>query len=135
MTAVLIGEYQHNIDPKGRVTTPSKFRDDLGESFVVSRELDDCLCMYSKEEWSKLEQKIVELPNAKSKLLRRFYFSGATEVIPDKMGRILLPASLREHAGLKKDIVIIGLSSKCEIWDKERWEELSAQATDRKSVV
>ncbi len=126
---MLIGEYQHNIDPKGRIITPSKFREDLGESFIVTKGLDNCLFVYSKKEWIVLEDKIRALPLSKSRDLQRFFFSGASEAIPDKMGRILIPNNLREYAGLTKDVVIIGASVRCEIWDKEKWDERSMSVT------
>lgn len=126
---MLIGEYQHNIDPKGRIITPAKFREDLGESFIVTKGLDDCLFVYSKEEWTGLEDKIRALPLSKSRDLQRFFFSGAAEATPDKMGRILIPNNLREYAHLTRDVVVIGASVRCEIWDKERWEARSAGVT------
>lgn len=118
---MLIGEYQYTVDAKGRLFIPVKFREDLGESFVVTKGLDDCLFVYSEEQWNKLLEKINALPMSQRDI-RRFFLAGATQVDLDKQGRILLPQNLREHAKLERDVVIIGVSERVEIWDKERWE-------------
>jgi MraZ protein len=123
---MLIGQYNHNIDIKGRVFFPAKFRDDLGETFVVTRGLDNCLFVYSFEEWTSLEQKIKNLPLSKARDLQRFLFSGACEVNVDKQGRILIPANLREHAGLTKEATVVGVSNRCEIWSTEKWEKATS---------
>ena len=122
---VFIGEYQHTLDPKGRVIMPSKFRDGLGESFVVTKGLDNCLFVYPQGEWEELERKLRILPltSKDARAFTRFFFSGATECELDKQGRILIPANLREYAGLDKDLIIIGVASRIEIWGKERWED------------
>lgn len=118
------GEYQHTVDPKGRVIVPSKFREGLGEKFIVTKGLDNCLFAYSSEEWSNLEAKLRSLPftDKDVRAFVRFFFAGATECEVDKQGRILVPQNLREYAGLDKDIFIIGVSTRVEIWDKARWE-------------
>lgn len=126
---MLIGEYQHNVDLKGRVIVPARFRDDLGDKFIVTKGLDNCLFVYSPAEWEKLEEKIRALPLSRSRDLQRFFFSGATEVETDKQGRILLPQNLRSYAGLEKDIYVVGVSIRCEIWDKQRWENQNAHLT------
>ena len=118
---MLIGEYQHSIDPKGRVIIPAKFREDLGECFYVTKGLDGCLFVLSPLEWRRLQEKVMEMPISKARGLQRFFFSGATEVEPDKQGRILLPASLRNHAGLTRDVTVIGAANRAEIWDTQRW--------------
>ncbi|MCX8074832.1 MAG: division/cell wall cluster transcriptional repressor MraZ [Clostridia bacterium] len=121
---MLLGEYNHNLDEKGRVSVPSKFRDDLGASFIVTKGLDNCLFAYSKEEWQTFETKLKALPltNINARNFIRFFFAGATECEIDKQGRINIPQNLREYAGLKKDLTIIGVSTRVEIWDKEKWE-------------
>jgi len=119
---MLIGEYSHNIDAKGRLNFPARLREDLGERFIVTKGLDDCLFVYSLDEWKVLEQKIKELPLSKARAIQRYLFSGACEVEPDKQGRILIPANLREFAGLEKDIMVIGASNRAEIWNRSRWE-------------
>src|SRR5690554_3808910 len=113
---MLIGEFQHNIDPKGRISIPSRFRVDLGERFIVTKGLDNCLFVYSLDEWGRLEEKIKALPLARSRDLQRFFFSGACEVETDKQGRILIPNNLRTYAGLERDAMIIGASVRAEIW-------------------
>lgn len=127
---MLMGEYQHNMDVKGRVTIPSKFREDLGESFYVSRGLDGCLSLCSAEQWQKKVAQITALPSAQAKNVARYLFSGADEVVPDKQGRILINPSLREHAGLTKDITVIGVGATAEIWDTARWDAFSTALSD-----
>ena len=125
---MLLGEYNHNLDTKGRVSVPSKFREDLGESFIVTKGLDNCLFAYSKKEWETFEIKLKSLPmtNTNARNFIRFFFSGATECEIDKLGRINIPLVLREYAGLKKDITIIGVSTRVEIWDKEKWNNYTS---------
>jgi len=122
---MLIGEYQHTIDSKGRMIIPSKLRESLGESFVVTKGLDSCLFMYPKDEWNIIENKLKELPltNKDARAFIRFFFSGASEVSIDKQGRILVPSNLREHAKLNKDAIIIGVATRVEVWSKEQWED------------
>lgn len=127
---MLIGEYQHNIDPKGRVIIPSKFREDLGECFYVTKGLDGCLFVLSPGEWARLQEKIKAMPISKSRGLQRFFFSGAAEVEPDKQGRVLLPQTLRDYAGLSRDVTVIGASTRAEIWDSARWEEFNSSLTE-----
>lgn len=127
---MLIGEYQHNIDPKGRVIVPAKFREDLGEHFYITKGLDGCLFVLSLQEWTRLQNKVEAMPISKARGLQRFFFSGAAEVEPDKQGRILIPQPLRDHAGLSKDITFIGASSRAEIWDTQHWSEFSSTLTE-----
>lgn len=119
------GEYNHTIDDKGRLIIPSRFRYELGESFVLTRGLDGCICIYPQNEWDLLEAKLRELPltNRNSRLVTRFLVGGAVTCELDKQGRILIPAPLREHAGLTKDVVLVGTLERIEIWDKARWNE------------
>ena len=119
---MLTGEYQHTIDTKGRLNFPARLREELGERFMVTKGLDGCLFVYSMEEWSNILDKLKELPLSSARNLQRFFASGATEVEADKQGRILLPAVLREYAGLDKDIVVAGVINRAEIWDKNQWE-------------
>ena len=125
---MLLGEYRHNVDIKGRVSVPSKFRDDLGQSFVVTKGLDNCLFMYSKAEWETFEEKLKQLPltNADARTFIRFFFAGATEVEVDKQGRINIPQVLRDYAGIKKDVVIAGVATRAEIWDSEAWDKYTS---------
>ncbi|MCX7843581.1 MAG: division/cell wall cluster transcriptional repressor MraZ [Clostridia bacterium] len=121
------GEYQHSVDPKGRVIVPARFREGLGEKFIVTKGLDNCLFAYSMSEWSNLEAKLKTLPlaNKDARAFIRFFFAGASECEVDKQGRILIPQNLREYAALDKDVYIIGVSTRVEIWDREKWESYS----------
>jgi MraZ protein len=122
------GEYQHSIDPKGRVIVPSRFREDLGERFILTKGFDNCLFGYSTEEWSNFETRLKTLPMAdkEARAFMRFFFAGAAECEVDKQGRILIPQNLRDHACLDKDVCIIGMAARIEIWDKPRWEAYSS---------
>lgn len=126
---MLIGEYQHNIDLKGRVAVPAKFRDDLGENFYITKGLDNCLFVLPKEDWNRLIEKIKALPISKARGLQRFFFSGAAEVMPDKQGRILIPTKLREYANLDKEVTFIGTSSRVEIWNSAKWADFNDKLT------
>lgn len=126
---MLIGEYQHTLDPKGRVNFPARLRESLGSTFIISKGLDNCLYVYSMEEWKVLEDKIRALPMSKSRNLQRFFFAGAAEAEPDKQGRVLIPAHLREYAGLTKDVTVIGASVRAEIWDSERYQSSCEELT------
>lgn len=120
------GEYNHSIDAKGRVIVPSKFREQLGEEFVVTKGLDGCLFVYPKSEWEGIEEKFRELPsNAQTRRFMRFFFAGAATCEVDKQGRILIPPNLREHADLQKEIVSAGVLNRVEIWNHDRWVESS----------
>ncbi len=125
-----MGEYQHSVDAKGRLIIPSKFREDLGNTFVITRGLDNCLFGYPMDEWRKLEEKLKELPMTKkdARAFARFFFSGATEVEIDKQGRINIPSTLTTYAKLEKECVVVGVSSKIEIWAKESWESYFNEA-------
>ncbi|KUO52491.1 MAG: division/cell wall cluster transcriptional repressor MraZ [Desulfitibacter sp. BRH_c19] len=124
---MFMGEYQHSLDPKSRLIVPSKFRDGLGQNFVITKGLDNCLFVYPMDEWLVIEKKLKNLPftKADARAFVRFFFSGANECELDKQGRILLPSNLREYAKLDKDVVIIGVSSRIEIWSREVWESYS----------
>ena len=122
---MLIGEYSHTIDNKGRMIVPAKFRTELGESFIVTNGFDGCLYGYSLEEWKSIEEKVKTLPLITGKDARnftRFFFSSAILCELDSQGRILITQNLREYAMLLKDIVVIGVSTRIEIWSKEKWE-------------
>lgn len=126
---MLMGEYQHTIDAKGRLILPAKFRDELGELFIVTKGLDNCLFVYAKEEWAILEGKLKQLPLAKpeARAFVRFFFAGAAEVECDKQGRVLLPTNLRDYAQVEKDVVILGVSNRVEIWSKSVWDSYNEQ--------
>lgn len=121
------GRFEYTIDPKGRVNIPSRFREQLAESgqdtFVITNN-ENCIFAYPVEDWERIEQKLastVSSLNRKKNAFMRFFVGGAVEVAPDKQGRILIPPSLRGYAGLERDIVIIGMPNRFEIWDRERW--------------
>lgn len=125
---MLIGEFEHSIDAKGRLIMPAKLRDDIGENFVVTKGLDGCLFAFSIAEWTNFEEKLKSLPlsNRNSREFTRFFLSGATECEIDKQGRFLIPANLRESAGLDKETVIIGVGTRIEIWNKDKWTKYSS---------
>lgn len=120
---VFIGEYQHSLDNKGRLIIPSKFREGLGEKFVLTKGLDNCLFVYPLEEWYSFEERLKTLPltSKDARAFVRFFFSGAAECELDKQGRILLPLNLREYSDIGKDAVIIGVSTRVEIWSVDEW--------------
>jgi MraZ protein len=135
---LFIGEYQHTIDSKGRVIMPAKFREELGEKFVVTKGLDNCLFVYPYEEWKNLEQKLRTLPltSKEARAFIRFFFAGAAECETDKQGRILIPSNLREHASLEKEISIIGVSTRVEIWNREAWEAYNGESSlDQEAII
>lgn len=127
-----MGEYQHTLDDKGRVIVPSKFREGLGETFVMTRGLDQCLFVYPRSEWEMLESKLKGLPmtRADARSFVRFFFSGATECELDRQGRVVIPTLLREYAHLEKDIVVLGVSNRVEIWSRERWQAYAVDAAE-----
>lgn len=122
---MFMGEYNHSIDTKGRLIVPAKFRDVLGDSFVVTKGLDGCLFVYPDSEWNAFEEKLKTLPltNKNARQFTRFFLAGAATCEVDKQGRILIPQVLREFAGLEKDVVLVGVGTRIEIWSKEQWDE------------
>ncbi|WP_335870514.1 division/cell wall cluster transcriptional repressor MraZ [Bacillus sp. 2205SS5-2] len=129
---MFMGEYHHSIDQKGRLIVPAKFRDHLGDSFVITRGLDQCLFGYPQDEWKLLEEKLKVLPLTKkdARAFTRFFFSGATECELDKQGRINLPSTLTTYAKLEKECVVLGVSNRIEIWSKTLWEDYFTQSED-----
>ncbi len=134
---MLIGEYQHNIDEKGRLIIPSKFREDIGSTFVVTRGLDGCLFVYAMPEWEKIVSKLKTLPFTKkdARTFNRFFMSGATVCEFDKQGRINIPSSLTTYAGLQKECTIIGVNDRLEIWDTNRFSNLIEENLEKVSDV
>jgi len=133
---VLIGEYEHSLDAKGRLIMPAKIREDIGEKFIVTKGLDGCLFGFSQNEWTNFEEKLKTLPltNKNARDFVRFFLSGATECEIDKQGRFLIAGNLRDYAAMEKEVVIIGVGTRIEIWNKEKWktynsdENISADA-------
>ncbi len=126
---MFMGEFAHNIDRKGRLIMPAKFRDELGERVIVNRGLDGCLNVYTTEQWEAVYKKIAALPstNKDARMYQRIFLSKASEVDLDSQGRILIPASLVSLAGLVKECLIIGVATHIEIWSKEKWEALEEE--------
>lgn len=122
---MFMGEYNHTIDAKGRLIVPAKFREILGDNFIVTKGLDGCLFAYPNDEWTRFEEKLKSLPltNKNARQFTRFFLAGAAACEVDKQGRILLPQVLREFASLEKDVVLVGVASRIEIWSRERWDE------------
>jgi MraZ protein len=127
--AMFMGRYNHTIDPKGRLSIPSKYREILGDEFVVSKGMDGCLFVYANDAWKAFEEKLASLPliNREARQFARFFLSGAQYVTVDKQGRILMPQDLREFAGLEKDVVLAGAGGRIEIWSLEKWNENTDQ--------
>lgn len=127
-----MGEYQHTIDTKGRMIIPAKFRDGLGEQFVLTRGLDQCLFGYPMSEWKLIEEKLKALPLTKkdARAFTRFFFSGAVECDLDKQGRINIASNLLQYAKLEKECVVIGVSNRIELWSKLIWEQYTEEQED-----
>ena len=126
------GTYFHNIDAKGRMIIPSKFRELLGEGSVMTFGLDGCLFLLPKDVWDEMEEKLMKLPlsDRRSRKLSRLFLSNAQDCEFDRQGRIILTQNLKELAGLSKDVVLIGVGDRIEIWDKERWKSYSSIESD-----
>ena len=134
---MFMGEYHHSIDEKGRLIIPSKFRTELGESFVITRGLENCLFVYSLVEWNKITDKLKKLPFTKqnARNFNRFLLSGATITELDKQGRIVIPSTLVDFADIDKDCVIIGVNDRLEIWSKTKWENFFSENEDKLSDI
>src|SRR3989338_1673662 len=132
---MFIGEYQHTIDQKGRLAVPAKFRQFLSKGAVVTKGLDDCLSLYTKDEWRKLAPKLASLPIAKAnaRAFARLMLAGAMDVEIDGQGRMLIPEYLRKYAGMKKKVVVTGLYNRLEIWDEIKWNKYK-KGTESKSA-
>ena len=134
---MLMGEYMHSVDAKGRVIMPADFRAELGDTFIVTKGLDNCLFIYAQAEWEQVSAKLRQLPLAKTeaRAFVRFFFAGARQVELDKQGRFLIPANLREHASLQKDVVLIGVSSRIEVWSKDNWLKYNEEIDPAVSAI
>jgi MraZ protein len=120
---MLTGTYRHTLDAKYRVFVPAKMREKLGASFVITVNTDKCLSVYSNEEWAKFTDRLAQLPRTQARDMIRFLSRNAAEVVPDAQGRVIIPDTLREFAGIDKNVVIIGVLDHAEIWDEARWDE------------
>ena len=126
---MLIGEFEHSLDAKGRLIMPAKIREDIGDSFIITKGLDGCLFGFSKKEWDNFEEKLKTLPltNKNARDFVRFFLSGATECDVDKQGRFLISSNLREYANLEKEAVITGVGTRIEIWNKDKWKAYNSE--------
>ena len=126
---MLIGEYEHSLDAKGRLIMPAKLREDVGEKFIVTKGLDGCLFGFSQNEWTNFEEKLKTLPltNKNARDFVRLFLSGAIECELDKQGRFLITGNLREYGNLEKEAVIIGVGTRIEIWNKDKWKEYNSE--------
>ncbi len=126
---MLIGQYEHSLDAKGRLIMPAKLREDMGEKFIITKGLDGCLFGFSQQEWENFETKLKTLPltNKNARDFVRFFLSGAMECEIDKQGRFLISSNLRKVATLEKEVVIIGVGTRIEIWNKNKWEEYNSE--------
>lgn len=134
---MFMGQYDHSLDEKGRLTIPSKFRESLGPQFVVSKGLDGCLYAYPLSEWEKIGEKLNSLPNNLKEVrkFKRFFMASATTVDCDKQGRVLLSAPLREYAGLEKDATLVGMNDRIEIWDTKKFTDDLAVDDDEMDAI
>lgn len=134
---MFIGEYTHNLDEKGRLAVPKKFRGALENGAVVTRGLDNCLFLYTKEEWAKLAEKLASLPfyQANTRAFARLMLAGAMDVELDAQGRVILPEYLREFASLKKSIIVAGLYNRLELWDEKKWKEYTQKTEETSSEI
>ncbi len=134
---MFIGEYHHSIDDKGRLIIPSKFREELGEKFIITRGIENCLFAYSEESWNKIVNKLETLPFTKkdARQFVRFFLSGASEAEFDKQGRINVTSPLVTYANIKKECVVIGAGERIEIWSKESWDDFFTSAKDSMSDI
>lgn len=134
---MFIGEYHHTIDEKGRIIIPSKFRDELGDSFIITRGIENCLFVYSMDNWNKICDKLNSLPFTKkdARVFNRFFMSGATSVELDKQGRVNISSPLIQYANISKDCVIIGTGDRLEIWSQEDWALFFNSSKDNMSDI
>ena len=130
------GSYEHTVDTKGRIIVPSKFREELGDKFIITFGLDGCLYMYPMNKWESFVEQLSELPGGhKSRELQRYFLASAVESEIDKQGRTLIPATLREKVNIEKNVVIVGMMGKIEVWDKELWDKNNAELGDINEIA
>ena len=130
--AMFMGEYHHNLDTKGRLIIPAKFRNQMGDKIIFTRGMEGCIFGYPQAEWQKIEAKLAKLPltQRSARKFTRLFYSGAMETEFDKQGRVNLTATLKEHADLIKECVIVGVSNRIEIWSEDRWQKFADEADD-----
>lgn len=129
---MFLGEFSHTIDDKGRLTIPAKFRDALASGIVITRGLDGCLWAFTRSEWDVLSEKIAQMPttNAAARNFARFMFSNASDSVPDRQGRVLVPQNLRDYAGIDSDTVIVGVMNRIEIWNPDKWSTVVGEVEE-----
>ncbi|MDO5716799.1 MAG: division/cell wall cluster transcriptional repressor MraZ [Tissierellia bacterium] len=129
---MLIGEFRHSLDAKGRIIIPSKIRESLGQSFVMTKGLEGCISIYTLEQWDKIREKLDNLPfgSRESRAAQRFFYSNAVPCEYDKQGRLLIPQNLREYAGLESEVQITGVSRRLELWNPERWDQYIEESVE-----
>jgi MraZ protein len=134
---MLIGEFSHGMDKKNRIIIPSKLREGLGDTFIMTKGLDSCLYIYPKAEWEVFEKKLKALPmtDKNVRAFVRFFFSGANEMEPDKMGRVLIPQSLLSYAGIEGEVVSVGMMDRVEVWSKEKWTAYNESDMDMDAIA
>jgi len=134
---VFLGEYEHNLDDKGRLAIPSRFREELGDGVVITRGFDRCLMGFPRAAWEQLAQRVsgLSLGQGEARTLRRLIFSGASDAVLDRQGRILIPQNLREYAGLGDQVIVAGLNTHFEIWAAERWNDVIASLDTNASAI
>ena len=129
MNGMLHGQYRHNIDAKGRLFVPAKLREKLGDTFMAAAVLDQCICLYTKDEWERLLESLAALPMAKTRHLQRYLSANASDVEVDAQGRILLPKHLLQYASLAKEALVVGAGKRAEIWNPDRYDQTMAVMT------
>ena len=134
---MLIGEFSHGMDKKNRIIIPAKLREGLGDTFIMTKGLDSCLYIYPKSEWEVFEKKLKALPmtDKNVRAFVRFFFSGANEMEPDKMGRVLIPQSLLSYAGIEGEVVSVGMMDRVEVWSKEKWTTYNESDMDMDAIA
>jgi MraZ protein len=134
---MLLGEYNHNLDTKGRMAMPAKFREKLAAGAIITRGIDNCLFVFANAEWEELAKKLMALPlaQANSRAFVRLMMAGATDVELDSQGRILVPDYLRKYAGLKKEVVVAGLYNRIEVWDRDAWSAYKAKTESSSEAI
>ncbi len=134
---MFLGHFEHNVDEKGRLAIPARFRHELAEGLVITRGLDPCLVIYSLEGWRAISDRLRKLPlmQASARRLQRFLFSEATHVVPDKLGRIVIPQYLRDYAGLHGEVVVVGMMNWIEVWSRANWESERALAESQSAEI
>lgn len=134
---MFLGEFEHTIDDKGRLTIPAKFRDELESGIVITRGLDGCLWAYPRAEWEIVTEKISQLPSTSqaARNFSRFFFSSAHDSIPDRQGRVLLPQILRDYADITGEAVIIGVNKRVELWSPDKWAKAFAEVEENPEAI